>query len=198
MVDFAGFGDFLRNVIKDIEGGAGEIVRPVQKVGQDLSGALSGLRENVGDIGSTVRKDFGSLGDFLRSHRLGLAIGAGVGLGAGLGAYELLKSRNQASGGYNSQLSGAYNSQVSGTGAGGAGAYSTAGAECDTTCGQIPELPPCPQCSASGLVGGQISGQGGGGGSIFSDPLVWLIIAVVLMIIIVGIIMYYHKKKKKG
>jgi len=201
MVDLEGFGEFLRNVVKDIEGGAGEIVRPVQKVGQDI--ANSGIREDIGsafrkditDIGSTIRRDFGSFGDFLRSHKLGLGLLGAGGL-AGLGAYEFLRSQGGNS--YNSQLGGGAGLGYS-TGGGGTG-LGSGGGQCDPTCGQIPELPPCPQCGTSGLGGGQISGQGGGGGggSIFSDPLVWLIIAVVLIIIIVAIIIYYHKKKKKG
>ena len=197
MVDLEGFGDFLRNAIRDIEGGAGEIVRPVEK-GGDISGAFSGLREDIGDIGSTIRRDFGSFGDFLRRHKLGLAIGAGLGLG-GLGAYELLRRSPQGANSYNSQLgAGGYSGLgYSGT-AGGAG-LGPGGGQCDPTCGGNPDLPPCPQCGAglgySGTAGG--AGQGGGGGSIFSDPLIWLIIAVVL-IIIIAIIIYYHEKKKKG
>jgi len=203
MVDLAGFGDLLRNLLKDVEGGAGEVIRPIERVGQDVTNIGSGIREDIGsafrkdigDIGSTIRRDFSSFGDFLRSHKLGLGLLGAGGL-AGLGAYEYLKSRNQSSGGYNSQVSGGAGAGGYSTAGGGAGA---GGGQCDPTCGQIPDLPPCPQCLASGLgYSGTAGGAGlGGAGSIFSDPLIWIIIAI-LIIIIVGIIMYYHKKKKKG
>ena len=228
MVDFEAFGDFLRNAIRDIRGGgARDIIRPVERVGEDIGGAFgdlsrdirgggardifSGLRRNIGDIGSRIRedvsgglsglrRDLSGFADFLRRHKLAIGLGAGLGL-AGLGAYEFLRS--QGGNNYNTQL-------------GGAGLLGGAG-QCDPTCGQIPELPPCPQCSQGGAGTGQCdptcgqipelppcpqcggSGLGGGlgGGSIFSDPLVWIIIAVVVIIIIV-IIIYYSKKKKKG
>jgi len=191
MVYLAGFGDLLRNLLKDVEGGA---KRVGETVGEHVSGVGQALRKDVGDIGSTIQRDFSSLGDSLRSHKLAIGLGAGAGL-AGLGAYEYLKS--QVGNNYNSQLgAGGYSGLgYSGTGGGGQG---PGGGQCDPTCGQIPELPPCPQCGA-GQGPGTAGGAGlGGAVSIFSDPLVWLIIAVVLIIIIVGIIMYYHKKKKKG
>jgi len=188
MVDLAGFGDLLRNILKDVEGGA---KRVGETVGEHVSGVGQALRKDVGDIGSTIQRDFSSLGDSLRNHKLAIGLGAGAGL-AGLGAYEYLKS--QVGNNYNSQLgAGGYSGLgYSGTGGGGQG---SGGGQCDPTCGGNPELPPCQQCGVG--YSGTAGGAGQGGGSIFSDPLIWIIIAVVLMIII-AIIMYYHKKKKKG
>ena len=206
MVDFQAFGDFLRNAIRDLSGGARDIIRPVERVGEDIGGAFgglsrdirgggardifSGLRRDIGDIGSRIRedvsgglsglrRDLSGFADFLRRHKLAIGLGAGLGL-AGLGAYEFLRSQ----GGNN------YNSQLGGSGLGGGLGGGSGAGQCDPTCGQIPSLPPCPQCSGGG-------GGLGGGGSIFSDPLFWIIIAVVVVIII-AIIIYYSKKKKKG
>jgi len=211
MVDLAGFGDFLRGALKDleggatdiikplekagedvagafsgiardIEGGAGEIVKPVERVGEDLSGALSSVREDLGDVGSGIKRDFSSFGDFLRRNKLGLAIGAGVGLAGGLGAYEYLKSR----GNYNDELAGGYNSQASGYNSQLGGAYGDAGgySALGGYSGAVGETG-----LGTGLQEGSLPNSG-----IFSNPLVWIIIAVVIIMIIIVIVMY----RKKG
>ena len=212
MVDLAGFGDFLRGALKDLEGGVTDIIKPVEKAGEDitsalsgvardieggageiakpvenavsdLSGALSSVREDLGDVGSGIKRDFSSFGDFLRRNKLGLAIGAGVGLAGGLGAYEYLKSR----GNYNDELAGGYNSQASGYNSQLGGAYG-GGAGGYSALGGY-----------SGAVGETGLGTGLQEGSlpnsgIFSNPLVWIIIAVVIIMIIIVIVMY----RKKG
>ena len=218
-MDLAGFGDLLRGALKDLEGGAGEIVKPIEKAGQDISGAfsgiardieggagevakpvenavsdvsgaLSGLKEDIGNVGRTVRKDFSSFGDFLRRNKLAIGIGAGVGLAGGLGAYEYLKSRNQPSG-YNSQLSGGYNGQLGGgyNTESGAGGYSGTAGETGLESGTG-------YTEAGGYPGtaGTAGLPGGQGSGIFGSPLIWIIIAVLIIMIIIVVVMY----KKKG
>jgi len=201
MVDLEGFAEFVRSAIRDLEGGARDIIRPVEEnvIGSRIKGGVGdifrrdigetgqAIRRDVGELGSGIKRDFNAFGDFLRRHKLGLGIiGAGI---TGVGAYEYLKSQGNN---YNSQLGAAGLGYSSGPG------YSQGPAQgagtCDSTCGGNPDLPPCPGCGSAPGTAGFAGPQGSG--SIFSDPLIWLIVAVVLIIIMV--IMYYHKNKKKG
>jgi len=209
MVDLEGFAEFVRSAIRDLEGGARDVIRPAEENVIDIGSRIKGgvgdifrrdigetgqaIRRDVGELGSGIKRDFNAFGDFLRRHKLGLGLLGGAGI-TGLGAYELLRSQ----GGNNYSQLGAAGAlgYLPGPGLGySQGPAQGAGGTCDSTCGGNPELPPCPGCGSvlgtAGFAGPQ------GSGSIFSDPIIWLIIAIVLVIIIV-VIMYYHKKKKKG